>query len=130
MKTLAPLLIAAILTTTLPATAFAEPHVDEGADTASHVELEPLAVKFETLSALRLHPDGNLLASDAKAKQIKVIGPDGKVARTIVLPFGPESINVATDGTIYCGGEGGRGRFPGAGPYRFAGGGAWGGAGP
>lgn len=107
MRTFLPCLLVGLFTIAFQyATLAADTPVDEGADTATHKELEPLNIEFETLSALRLHTDGNLLAGDSKAKTIKVIDPDGKVARTIELPFGPESINVATDGTIYCGGQG------------------------
>ena len=73
---------------------------------ASHVEIDPLPVKFEQLSSICLHTSGNLLACDVKAAQIKVIRPDGTVAATLRPGFGPEAIDVATDGTIYCGGQG------------------------
>jgi len=79
---------------------------DVGAETATHEELEPLAIEFERLASLCLHPDGNLLACDVEAKQIKVIDPQGELVRTIELPFGPEAIDVGPKGTIYCGGEG------------------------
>lgn len=83
-----------------------EPAVDVGAEAASHVELEPLAVEFKRLSSLRLHPGGNLLACDEGAQEIKVINPAGKQVATIKPGFGPEAINVAANGTIYCGGKG------------------------
>lgn len=79
---------------------------DVAAESASHAEVEPLDVSFERLTSLQIDNDGNLLACDGDAKQIKVIGPDGKQIRTIELPFAPEAIDVAADGTIYCGGEG------------------------
>jgi hypothetical protein len=79
---------------------------DVGADTASHVEFEPLAVEFERLSSLRLHPNGNLLACDEGTQEIKLIDPAGSRVASIKLGFGPEAINVAADGTIYCGGQG------------------------
>lgn len=65
-----------------------------------------MAVEFKDLTALRLDNDGNLLACDSEWKQIKVIDPAGRIARTIELPFGPEAVDVAGDGTIYCGGQG------------------------
>ena len=83
-----------------------EPLEDVGAESASHEEVDPLAIEFGTLTALRIHTDGNLLACDAKSKQIKVIGPDGKLVSTIQLEFAPRAIDVTADGTIYCGGEG------------------------
>jgi sugar lactone lactonase YvrE len=46
------------------------------------------------------------LACDEGAQEIKVIDPAGKQVATIKLDFGPEAIDVAADGTIYCGGEG------------------------
>jgi len=80
--------------------------VDPGTETASHREIKPLDVVFERLTALRLHPSGNLLACDGDARRIKVIDTSGKVACTIDLEFQPEAIDVAADGTIYCGGQG------------------------
>ena len=79
---------------------------DVGAATASHKELEPLRVEFGQLTALRLHPNGNLLAADSKAKAIKVIGPNGKLVGTVNLSFSPEAFNIDAHGTIYCGGQG------------------------
>ena len=83
-----------------------KPELDLGLETATHEEIEPLAVEFETLTCLRLHPDGRLLAGDGGAKQIKVIDRSGKQIDAIGLKFGPEAIDIAPDGTIYCGGEG------------------------
>jgi sugar lactone lactonase YvrE len=80
--------------------------VDEAAETASHVETAPLEVAFDELTALRLHVNGDLLACDAGAKCVKVIGPDGKLRTSWKLDFGPESLDVAADGTVYTGGEG------------------------
>jgi len=71
----------------------------------SHNELEPLKIEFGRLSALCLHPSGNLLAGDAEAKEIKVIDPQGKQVDTFKLALGPYAIDVAADGTIYCGGH-------------------------
>jgi len=80
--------------------------VDVGAETATHEELPPLEIEFERLTAMRLHPRGNLLACDGDAQHIKVIDASGKVVSTIDLDFQPEAIDVADDGTIYCGGQG------------------------
>jgi len=82
------------------------PEFDVGAETATHVEVEPLPVEFESLTSLRLDAQGDLLACDGKAKEIKVIAPNGSVKSTLSLEFGPEAIDVAPDGTIYCGGQG------------------------
>lgn len=83
-----------------------EPITEVDAESASHKEVDPLQIEFGRLSALRLHTDGNLLACDAEANQIKVICPEGKQVDTIKLEFAPEAIDVAADGTIYCGGQG------------------------
>ncbi len=80
--------------------------VDDAIETATHEELPPLAVTFEKLSTLCLHTNGNLLAADEKAQQIKVINPEGQQIATIAPGFPPEAIDVAADGTIYCGGQG------------------------
>ena len=72
----------------------------------SHEEIAPLKVKFGRLSALKIRRDGSLLASDSKAREIKVISPAGKQTGVMKPPFGVESIDVGPDGTIYCGGEG------------------------
>lgn len=71
----------------------------------SHNELEPLKIEFGRLSALCLHPGGNLLAGDAESKEIKVIDPQGKQVDTFKLTLEPYAIDVAADGTIYCGGH-------------------------
>ena len=83
-----------------------KPEVDLGLETATHKEIEPLEVEFKTLTCLRLHPNGRLFAGDSGAKQIKVIGRCCEQIDAISLEFGPEAIDIAPDGTIYCGGEG------------------------
>jgi len=100
---LAGLLTMAVLAAT---SARAQEFEDVAAETATHEEIEPLDIEFGQLSSLRLHTTGNLLACDKGAKQIKVIDPGGKQIATYELEFGPEAIDVAADGTIYCGGEG------------------------
>ncbi|MFH1920771.1 MAG: hypothetical protein ABIP48_12885 [Planctomycetota bacterium] len=84
----------------------AETFVDVAAETASHQEIEPLAIEFKRLSTLRLDRYGRLLAGDAEAKEIKVISRRGRLIGGIKLDFGPEAIDVAENGMIYCGGEG------------------------
>jgi DNA-binding beta-propeller fold protein YncE len=80
--------------------------VDLAIETATHEEVEPLDVEFGSLSALRLDACGRLLAGDAEAKEIKVISSRGRQVGSIKLGFAPEAIDVAPNGTIYCGGEG------------------------
>ncbi len=82
---------------------------------ATHEEVEPLPVEFEKLTAMRFHKDGRLLTCDSEAKHVKVIDANGNVTGTFTLPFGPESIDVASDGTIYCGGQGKLARLDAAG---------------
>lgn len=84
----------------------AQPAADEAADSATHQEVEPLDVKFGRLTALLLRADGSLLAGDAEAKEIKVISPAGELVGAMKLEFGPEAVDIADDGTIYCGGQG------------------------
>lgn len=84
----------------------AEAPADVGVETATHREAEMLPVKFGTLSCLRLLPDGNLVAGDSLEKKLKIVEPGGKLQATIDLPFAPEAVNLAPDGTLYCGGHG------------------------
>ncbi len=83
-----------------------KPIVDVAAETATHVEIQPLAVEFKQLSALRLDHCGNLLGTDEETREIKVIDNCGRLAGSIGLEFGPQAIDVAPDGTVYCGGQG------------------------
>ncbi len=83
-----------------------EQPADVGAESATHEEIEPLDVEFERLTALKLSPDGNLLACDGQAEKILVIGPGGELVDTIAPGLAPEAIDTAIDGTIYCGGGG------------------------
>ncbi|MBL7044586.1 MAG: hypothetical protein ISR77_38525 [Pirellulaceae bacterium] len=80
--------------------------VDIAPETATHLEGESLKVEFKRLTALRIRDDDSLLASDADAKVIKIISPAGKQVGAIELPFAPEALDIAADGTLYCGGEG------------------------
>ncbi len=85
---------------------YGAPEFDAGAEMATHEEVDPLPVKFESLTTLQLDSEGNLLACDGGANQIKVISPDGLLKSSISLQFGPEALDIAPDGTIYCGGHG------------------------
>ncbi len=80
--------------------------VDIAPETATHTEGEALKVEFKRLTALRIRDDDSLLASDADAKAIKIISPAGEQVGTIELPFAPEALDIAADGTLYCGGQG------------------------
>ncbi len=80
--------------------------VDIAPETATHIEGETLKVEFKRLTALRIRDDDSLLASDADAKVIKIISPVGEQVGTIELPFAPEALDIAADGTLYCGGQG------------------------
>lgn len=79
---------------------------DLDADKATHKETAVLDIEFGTLTAICMSPDGELLASDAESKVIKVISSDHKVEKEFKLSFGPEAIDVGADGLIYCGGQG------------------------
>jgi hypothetical protein len=79
---------------------------DQGGESATHEEVEPLGVEFGQLSALRLRSDGTLLAGDSEAREVKLIGPDGNQTGTIKLDFAPEAIDVDAEGVIYVGGQG------------------------
>ena len=80
--------------------------VDIAPETATHLEGESLKVEFKRLTALRIRDDDSLLASDADAKVIKIISPAGEQIGAIELPFAPEALDIAADGTLYCGGQG------------------------
>jgi len=82
------------------------PAGDVGAASASHRELKPLDIPFGAITALHLHPDGDLLATDGQARQIKIISPAGKQVGSIELDFAPEALDVSADGTLFCGGQG------------------------
>lgn len=46
------------------------------------------------------------MGCDEEAKEIRVLDPSGKQVATLKPGLAPEAIDVASDGTIYCGGEG------------------------
>jgi hypothetical protein len=80
--------------------------VDVGAESASHREIEPPAVSLKSVSALRIDRNGNLLACDEEAREIRVLDATGKQIAAIDPGVAPEALDVAGDGTIYCGGQG------------------------
>jgi len=72
----------------------------------THREVAPLEVRFKRLNSICLHPNGNLLAADGGARELKEVTRDGKVVRTLAPGMAPEAVATAPDGTIYCGGGG------------------------
>lgn len=80
--------------------------VDIAPETATHEEVESLGTEFKRIGTFRLRQDNALLVCDAEAKVIKVIGLNGDVVGAIELQFAPEALDIADDGTIYCGGQG------------------------
>lgn len=83
---------------------------DSPTQTATHQEKESIGTTKETqfgaLSSFCLNSQSNLLCCDAKAVEIKVITPVGKVLDTWKMPFAPWRIRRAGDGSIYVGGTG------------------------
>jgi len=99
------LLAAAILL--LPAV-FAEPA--EPTDGGTHTEVANFGgtaeLRFARLSDLCMAPNGDLLACDAKSKDVKVLSQQGKLIATWELEFAPYAIHASRDGTVYVAGEG------------------------
>ena len=83
---------------------------ENSAQTTTHQEKESIGTtketRFGSLSSFCLNSEGNLLCCDAKASQIKVITPVGKVVDTWKVPFAPWRIRRAGDGAVYVGGMG------------------------
>ena len=77
---------------------------------ATHKEVEPIGLtpetKFENISTFCMTRNGNLLACDAEAKEIKVIDPVGKLLGRWKLEFAPYSIEACPDGSVYVAGQG------------------------
>ncbi|MHC4086948.1 MAG: NHL repeat-containing protein [Planctomycetota bacterium] len=72
----------------------------------THEEVETIQIKFENLTTFCMDREGNLLACDSKAKEIRKISPAGKPLAKWKLEFAPNSINACPDGTIYIAGPG------------------------
>lgn len=83
---------------------------ESSAQTATHQEKESIGTtketRFGSLSSFCLNSEGNLLCCDAKASEVKVITPVGKVLDTWKMPFAPWRIRRAGDGSVYVGGAG------------------------
>ena len=94
---------------------------DIAPETATHTEVDPLAVEFGELTAFRLRPDGSLLAGDGKSKEIRIIDANGQQSGVLPLDFVPEALCLGEDGLIYCGGGGRLAVLDGAGKVLHAG---------
>ncbi len=85
----------------------------------------PMGDQRVAIHSFCLAPDGNLLAACGGERMvytrgpsgyemkmvgepsgIRVIGPEGKLLATWPLDVTPQAVNVAPDGTVYCGGQG------------------------
>ena len=74
--------------------------------TPTHKEIESIGSGFENLSTFCMDADGNLLACDAKANEIRKLTPAGKTLATWNLEFAPWAIHACPDTTIYSAGPG------------------------
>jgi sugar lactone lactonase YvrE len=72
----------------------------------SHREIESIGAGFENLTTFCMDAYEDLLACDAKAKQIRKLTPAGKTLATWNLEFAPWAIHTCPDGTIYTAGPG------------------------
>lgn len=84
-----------------------------GAETTSddlplhtHEEVETIQIKFENLTTFCMDREGNLLACDSKAKEIRKISPAGKPLAKWELELAPNAIHACPNGTIYTAGPG------------------------
>ena len=73
---------------------------------ATHEEVETIEIKFENLTTFCMDREGNLLACDSKAKEIRKISPTGKALAKWKFNFAPNAIHACPDGTIYIAGPG------------------------
>lgn len=76
----------------------------------THTEIEPIGntdeIKFGNLTTFALSPEDNILACDAKSKEIKVIDPTGKLIETWKLDFAPFVIHSCRCGEVFVAGSG------------------------
>ena len=88
-----------------------------GVDTTSadlpsptHKEVEAIGlspqIKFENLTTFCMDIEGNLLACDSQANEIRKISPSGKPLTKWKFNFSPNAIHACPDGTIYVAGQG------------------------
>jgi sugar lactone lactonase YvrE len=66
------------------------------------------ATRVTELSAFCLDRVGNALLCDLRNRTVKLVSPADKLLATYRMPFGPEAIACASDGSIYVGGARGR----------------------
>lgn len=78
----------------------------------THQQIGALAASSRTrireLSAFCLDRVGNALLCDLRNKAVKLVSPADSLLATYRIPFGPEAIACAQDGSIYVGGADGR----------------------
>ena len=81
-----------------------------GSLSATHKEVKSIGLtpetRFENLTTFCMTQNGNFLACDAKAKEVKVINPVGKLLGRWKLEFTPYSIDARPDGCVYVAGYG------------------------
>lgn len=79
-------------------------------DEATHAEIEPIGLaegtEFGSLTNFCITSKGQLLACDAKRKEIRIIDVNGKTKATWKLEFEPHAIYAGKDGIVYVGGIG------------------------
>ncbi|MFQ6035534.1 MAG: NHL repeat-containing protein [Sedimentisphaerales bacterium] len=77
---------------------------------ATHKEVKSIGLtpetRFENLTTFCMTQNGNLLACDAEAREIKVINPMGRLLTKWKLKFAPYSIDARPDGSVYVAGQG------------------------
>ena len=73
---------------------------------ATHEEVETIQIKFENLTTFCMDREGNLLACDSKANEIRKISPAGKPLAKWKFNFAPNAIHASPDGTIFIAGPG------------------------
>ncbi|MHC4389287.1 MAG: NHL repeat-containing protein, partial [Planctomycetota bacterium] len=76
----------------------------------THVEIEPIGASdesgFANLTTFCLTEKDNILACDAKSKEIRVMDPFGKKLGAWKLDFGPYAIHSCKSGQVFVGGTG------------------------
>jgi hypothetical protein len=64
---------------------------------ATHEEVETIEIKFENLTTFCMDREGNLLACDSKAKEIRKISPAGKPLAKWKFNFAPNAIHASAN---------------------------------